>query len=210
MVVVCLALASHLSCYYTQSPNCSLYYLIASVELNLLCQMVNFQIKHCKKFHWTLSKISLHCQTVIDQRQRVFHQLFSWISVGLSKGPIEKTSVSKAIRMSEGFPEYHVYCLRTLSQKFFSKWINFSIRHCKKFYCPLRKISVHYQTLIDQRLPVFYQLFRWTSVGPSKCLINKMIGSQDNLTVWAVPWIPYLLAENFFTDIFLQMNKFLN
>ena len=27
------------------------------------------------------------------------------------------------------------------------------------------------------------------TVGPSKCPINKMIGSQGHLTVWRVPWV---------------------
>ena len=38
------------------------------------------------------------------------------------------------------------------NRKMFSKWINFQITHCKKFHCPLSKISFHYQTMIDQRL----------------------------------------------------------
>ena len=36
------------------------------------------------------SKISLHYKIVIKQRLTVFHQLFSWISVGLSKCSIDK------------------------------------------------------------------------------------------------------------------------
>ena len=31
----------------------------------------------------------------------------------------------------------------------FSKLINVQIRHFKKFHCPLSKISLHYQTIID-------------------------------------------------------------
>ena len=57
----------------------------------------------------------------------------------------------------------------------------------KKSYCPLSKISLHYQTVIDQRVTVLHQLFSWISVGPSKCPINKMIGLQDHLTVRVVP-----------------------
>ena len=40
---------------------------------------------HSKSFDCTFSKINLHYQIVIDQRLKVFHQLFNWTSVGLSK-----------------------------------------------------------------------------------------------------------------------------
>ena len=60
---------------------------------------------------------------------------------------------------------------------------------CKKVNFPLSKIRLHYQTVIGQRLTVFHQLFSWTSFGPNKCPIAKMIGSQDHLTVLGVfPW----------------------
>ena len=55
--------------------------------------------------------------------------------------------------------------------------------HYKKYYCPLSKISLHYQTVIDQKVTVLHQLFSWTSVAPSKCPINKMIGLQGHLIV---------------------------
>ena len=50
--------------------------------------------------------------------------------------------------------------------------------HYKKLYCLLCKYSLYYQTVIDQRQEVCHQLFSWTSVGPSKFLIDKMIGSK--------------------------------
>ena len=78
--------------------------------------------------------------------------------------------------------------MRSPSEKFFWKSLKFKIRHCKNFQCPLSKISLHYQTVIDQRLTVFHQLFSWTSVEPSTCPIDKMIGLQEHLRVWAVPW----------------------
>ena len=52
--------------------------------------------------------------------------------------------------------------------KYFSKWIDVHIRHCKKFHIPLRKTNLYYQTVIDQRVTALHQLFRWTSVGHSK------------------------------------------
>ena len=127
---------------------------------------INFQISHCEKFHCRLSKITLHYQSVIDQRLKVFQNC----SVGLQLDPWNirstKQSVRKAIWQSEEFPEYAVFKLRTLSFKIFSKWTNFQIRHCKKFHCLLRKISLNYQTVIDQRLTVYHQLFSWISAGP--------------------------------------------
>ena len=71
-----------------------------------------------------------------------------------------------------------------------------------------RKISLHSQTVIDHRLAVIHQLFSSTSVGLSKCPIDKMIASQGYLTVFRVPWLPHVQVENSFTEIFLQMNKF--
>ena len=47
--------------------------------------------------------------------------------------------------------------------------------HYQKFHCPLSKISLHYQTVIDQRIAAFEQLLCWTSFGPLKCLIDKVI-----------------------------------
>ena len=113
--------------------------------------------------------------------------------------------VRKAIWQSEQFPDYHVYWLRTLSQKIFCKLINFWSRHLKIFHFRLSIISLHYQTVIDQRLTVFHQLLSWTSVELSKCVNNKMIGSQGDVTVWGVAGvqhdiIPRLLRSSFFQN----------
>ena len=37
------------------------------------------------------------------------------------------------------------------------------------------------------KLTALHKLFSWTSVTPSKCPINKMIGLQGHLTVQAIP-----------------------
>ena len=66
--------------------------------------------------------------------------------------------------------------LRIPSQKFFWKSLKFKIRHCKNFQCPLSKMSLHYQTVIDQRLTVFHQRFSWTSGRPLKCRDNLVNG----------------------------------
>ena len=100
--------------------------------------------------------------------------------------------------------------LRSLSQKIFQKLINVQIRQFKKFHCPSSKISLHYQSMIDQRLTLFHQLFSWTSVGPPKFPIDKIVSLQGHLTVWRVLWVPSVLAKNSITELFLQMNKFWN
>ena len=59
--------------------------------------------------------------------------------------------------------------------KIFSKSLKIKIRHCKNFQYPLNKISLHYQTVFDQRLTVTHLLFSWTSIGPSKRPIDYEI-----------------------------------
>ena len=92
----------------------------------------------------------------------------------------------------------HVYYLRTPSKKFCWKSLKFKIRHCKNIQCPLSKFSLRYQTVIDQGLTVFHQLFSWTSAGPSKCLIAKMIGSQGHLWVLAYPQVQHYIIQRLF------------
>ena len=64
--------------------------------------------------------------------------------------------------------------------------------------------------MIDQRLTLIHQLLRWTSVGSSKCPIDKIIGSQGYLTAWVVPLLTCVQTENSFTEMLLPMNKFSN
>ena len=74
--------------------------------------------------------------------------------------------------------------------------------HYKKLYCPLCKYSLYYQTVIDKRQEVCHQLFSWTSVGPSKFLIDKMIGSQGHGTIQEVLWVPCVQSKKSITKIF--------
>ena len=89
-----------------------------------------------------------------------------------------------------------MYQLRILSHKIFSIWKNVQTKNFRKLHCSLSKINLHYQTVIYHRLTVFRQLFSWTSVGLSKCPINKMIGSQVYLNVWAVPSVIFSKWKN--------------
>ena len=116
--------------------------------------------------------------------------MFSWTSDSRNVRST-KWSVRKGIWQSKQFLENHVHQLRTPSQKIFCKSINFKIKYCKKFHC---KISLYYQTVTDQRLTAFHQLFTWASAGPSKCPIDKMISLQGYLTIWRVHWLHWLTA----------------
>ena len=44
-------------------------------------------------------------------------------------------------------------------------------------------LACFFTLFLNQILESIYQLFSWTSVAPSKFLINKMIGSQGHITV---------------------------
>ena len=128
-----------------------------------------------KNFHCRLSKIRLHYQTVTDQRLTVFHQLFSWTSVGPSRWPINKMIGLQGHLAVWGVPRVTCVLAKNSFTEIFSKLINVEIRRCKKFRCPLCKINLHYETVIDQKLTVVRQFFSWTSIGLSKCPIDKMI-----------------------------------
>ena len=119
--------------------------------------------------------ISLHYQTVIDQRLRAFHQLSSWTSFGPLKCPIDKIICFQGHLTVCAILWVPCVLAKNSFTEIFSKLINVEIRRCKKFHCPLRKINLHYETVIDQKLTVVHQFFSWTSIGLSKCPIDKMI-----------------------------------
>ena len=153
-----------------------------SNSLNAMCTIVElfpsqiffwkslkFKISHCKNFYCPLSKISLHYQNIISQRLTFFsptvqldfrwtREMSGWQNDRFAR-PSESlsNSLNAMCTIEELFP----------SQKLFRKLLKLKIRHCKNFQCPLSKISLHYQTGIDQRRTVFHQLFSWTSVGPN-------------------------------------------
>ena len=150
-------------------------YQLRTPSHKIFCKSENFKIKYCKIFHCRLHIISLHYQTVVDERLTVFHQLFSWTSVGPSKYLIDKMIGPQSQLRVWAIPWMPCVLSENSPQKFFWKSWKFKIRHCKNFNCLLKKISLHYQTVIDQRLTVFHQLFSWTSVGPSKCPSDKWL-----------------------------------
>ena len=127
---------------------------------------------------------------LLDQRLTVFHHLLSWTSFGILKCPIDKIIGSQDHLKVLGDPRVPSVLAKNSFTENFLKWINFKKRHCKNSHCPSSKITQHYQTLIDQRITVFHQLFSWSSVGPSKSGTDEMIGLQHHLTVWGVSWVP--------------------
>ena len=164
-----------------------------------------------------LIKLACFFKRFSNQRLETFCQVFSWTSVGPSKCPINKMIGLQDHLRVWAYPWVQHYIIQRpfqsyleTPQHFFWKSLKIKIRHCRNFQCPLSKISVHYQTVIDQRLTVFHQLFSWTLVGPSKCPINKMNGSQNHLRVWEITWMPCVLSENSFTKTFLKVIKIWN
>ena len=174
-----------------------------------VAKWLKFKIRHCKNVHCSLSKISLHYHTVIGQTLTVFHQLFSWTSVGHSKCPIDKRSVHKAILQSEEYPENNMASSR-------SSFKTNSFEMNEIWITPLKK-KLHFR----KNLPTFSNCFRIRGYKPftncsfglqldpqNFCLINKMIGSQGHLRVWEVPRVPCVLAKKSFTENYFEMNKF--
>ena len=117
-------------------------------------------------------------------------------------------SVHNAIWMSEQFSE----CNMTSSRGSF-KPNSFEINECpnrplNKIKNDFHKISLLFHTVLESVAKAFYQLFSWSSVGPSKCPIDKMISLQGYLTVWTVFSVPRVVATNSFMDTFFEMKKF--
>ena len=140
-----------------------------------------------------------------DQRLTVFKQLFSWTSIGSSKCSIDKTVGLQGHLTVWAVPWLPcALAQNSFTEKFFQmkNLYIFSNKSFKKSHCAFSTISLHYQMVIDQKLTVFHQLFSWTSVGLSKCSIDKMIDSQDHLIVLIVAWLPCALDENSFTETF--------
>ena len=181
-----------------QYPECNMTSSRASFKGNSF-EMNQFPYQSLKRINSAFNKISLLFQTVLESEAKSLLptvQLdFSWI---LENVRSTKWSVCKAIWMSDQFPEYQVYQLRTFTQKTFSKWNNVQSKHCRKFHCPLSKISLYYLNVTSYRLTVFRKLFNWTSVGPSKCPIDKLIGLQGHPNVWAVPWVQHDIIQSLF------------
>ena len=59
----------------------------------------------------------------------------------------------------------------------------------------LIKLVCFFKLFLNQRLEAFCQLFSWTSVGLSGCLIDQMIRSQSNLRVWVYPGVQHYIIQ---------------
>ena len=181
---------------------------LRTLSQKFFCKWINFKVRHSKKFHCPLSKIRLHYQTDWSEAKSYSPTVqldFSWTLEMSDRQNDGFDGLSDSLRSSlttvcTSWELYRRIC-------FENKFSNYAF---KRFHCPLSKISLRYQTVIDQSLTVFHQLFSWTSVRPSKCLIDEMIGSQGSLAIWGVLWVPCVQAENSFTELFLQMIKISN
>ena len=147
---------------------------------------------------------------MVDQRLNVFPQLFSWTSVGLLKSPIDKMIALQDHLNLWAVPRAPSVPAKNSFTEIFSKWKNVWSEYCRKFHSPLSKISLHYQSAIYHWLTVFHQLFSWTSAELSKWAIDKMIGSQGHLNVWAVPGEQYDIIQKLLQSKSFEMDQFPN
>ena len=159
-------------------------YNIRAPSLKIFSKWIIFQIRHCKKVHCPLSKFSLDSLTISWPKAS---RLSPTVQLDLS-WTLEMSNLQNDLfrRPSESLSNsLNAMCTiwELLHKNFFSKSLKFKIRYCENFQCPLNKISLHYHTVIDQKLTVFHQLFSWTTVRPSKCPNDKMISLQDHLRV---------------------------
>ena len=153
---------------------------------------LKFQIRHCKNVHCSLSQISLHYQTVIGQTLTVFHQLFSWTSVGHSKCPIDKRSVQKAILQSQEYSEYNMAWSRS-SFKTNSFEMNEIWTKPLKENCTFGKICLLFQTVLESEAtslsPTVHLDFSWTlkiSVWSTKWSVRKAIWESEEFPEYHV------------------------
>ena len=148
---------------------------------------------------------------MVVQRLAHFLQLFSWTSVGPTKCPINKMIASQPYCTVWGVP--WLLCVQaknSFTEMVFEMKEFLKLGIVKKFIFFYVNLASILWLLLDQRLAAFHQLFIWTSDGSSKFLINKIIVPQRYLAVWAVPRLPCLLAKNYFTENFFEMNKISN
>ena len=111
---------------------------------------------------------------------------------GLFNDPFAGTSNPWAVPGVQSVP------VKNSFTEIFFEMKNVQTKHCRKFYSPLSKISLHHETVIYNRLIVFHKLFSWNSVGPSKYSINKIIGSQGHLNIWAVSRVQHEIIQRLF------------
>ena len=93
---------------------------------------------------------------------------------------------------------------------FILKWFNFQTKHCKKLIMLLKKLACFFNLFCDQRISSIHQLLSWTSVGPSKCKIDKMISSQGPLTFRIVPCVQRDIIKNSFKIISFFRNDWIS
>ena len=75
----------------------------------------------------------------------------------------------------------------------------------KKFFRTWNEAASFFKLLVDQRLRNFHQLFSWISVESSKYLIDKLINSQSQKTLWLVSLVQHVTPKGSFKNIFFEI-----
>ena len=101
-------------------------------------------------------------------------------------------SWSESLSIFPGSTLHHPKAFRNL---ILSKWI---FIFSKLLAIISIKLDCFFKLFWNQSLETFWQLFGWTSVGPSKCPIDKIMGSQGHRNFWAVSRVPSAPAKNSF------------
>ena len=139
--------------------------------------------------------IKLACFYKLNQRLENFYQLFSRTSVGPSKCRSDKMICSQDhLRIWRVLWVPSVMAKNSITESFLqmNKFWNEAL---KNVHCLLSKISLHSVTAswseASSLSPTVQLDFRWTL----KCSIDKMIGLQGHLTIWAVSWVQHDIIQ---------------
>ena len=162
--------------YWRNSSDCQInfranHFVDKTLSKTIFSKYINFQTRHCKK-------TSLYLKQIVDQRLEAFHQQFSWVQLNPWNIRLTKCFLCKDMWQCEWYPECQGTSGRcSFKDKFFETPKPF---FSETFVILSMKLSCIYNLLLEHRLTAFFQQFSCTSVGPSKCAIEEMIGSQDH------------------------------
>ena len=123
---------------------------------------MNFEIRHYKKVHCSLNKVSLY-KVLVDYTLATFTQLFRWTAVGRSKYSIYKMiGLQVQSRMSEQFhlravPRVlRVFSKVVFHRQFFLNELISKLDILKMFIVLVSLLACIYSLLVDHRLAAFH------------------------------------------------------
>ena len=124
-----------------------------------------------------------------------------------------KWLVCKAIGGCEHVPECNITASRSSFKANFFEMDEFPKQPLKNLIMILIKLACFFKRFSNQRQEAICQLFGWTSAGPSKCPIDKMIGWQSHMSISPSatlhnPEALSKLSGNSLTKIFWKSLKF--